>query len=138
MNEGIVRITPNREKAKSILKMVETTLEMIKLIDSKKFPSNIVKEYYEVIRELMTTILLLDGFKTEGEGAHKKLIEYLDENYKQFTGYEISLLDDLRITRNSIAYNGFFVREDYLERKRNDILKLIEKLKGIVSKKLEK
>lgn len=137
MEEGIIKITPDKEKAKSIMKMVKTTLEMIKTIDAKKFASNVLKEYYDVIREFMTVTLLLDGFKTTGEGAHKKLIEYLDENYNQFTKYEISLLNELRITRNKISYNGFFITEDYLERKRKDILDIISKLKSIVIGKLE-
>jgi hypothetical protein len=136
MEEGIIKTVPDREKAKSILKMVETTLEMIGVIDSKKYPSNVLKEYYEVIRELITVILLLDGFKTQGEGAHKKLIEYLEKNYPEFKGHEISLIDDMRIIRNRIAYNGFFVTEDYPERKSKDIQAIIEKLKVIIYKKL--
>ena len=136
MDEGFVKVTPDREKSNSILKMVETTLEMIETIDAAKFPSNIVKEYYDVIRELMTAILLLDGYKTHGEGAHKKLIEYIEQNYKQFTGYEISLLDDLRITRNKIAYDGFFVREDYLTRRKPTVLEIIRKLKLLINEKL--
>jgi len=83
MEEGIIKTAPDIEKAKSILKMVETTLEMIDTIDSKK-----------------------------------------------------SLIDDLRIIRNKISYNGFFVTEDYLERKRKDILMLIDALKIIIYKKL--
>jgi len=136
MEEGLVKITKNKEKAKSILKMVETTLEMIKTIDLKRFSSNIVKEYYEVLRELMSIILILDGYKTEGEKAHKKLIEYLDTNYEQFTKYEISLLNDLRIKRNKIAYDGFFIKESYILRKEKDIQRLIDKLKRIIEKKL--
>jgi hypothetical protein len=87
--------------------MVDTTIEMIKLIDTNKFSSNVTKEYYDVIRELISVILLLDGYKTYGEGAHKKLVEYLQHNYKEFKEYEISLIDDLRIIRNKIAYDGF-------------------------------
>jgi hypothetical protein len=136
MEEGIIKTAPDREKAKSILKMVETTLEMINTIDSKRFSSHIVKEYYEVIRELVTVILLLDGYKTYGEGAHKKLIEYIEKNYREFGGHEISLIDDLRVIRNKIAYNGFFIADDYLERKNKDILALINKLKIIIYKKL--
>ena len=45
MGEELIRVTPNKEKAKSILKMVETTLEMIRQIDTHKFPSNVAKEY---------------------------------------------------------------------------------------------
>jgi hypothetical protein len=133
---GITRVTPDKEKAKSIMKMVETTLEMIETIDTDRFPSNIIKEYYDTTRELMTTVLLLDGFKTHGEGAHKRLIDYLDENYGQFTEHEISLLDELRNTRNRISYNGFFITEDYLRRKRSDILNIISKLENIINKKL--
>ncbi|MFZ3058704.1 MAG: hypothetical protein WA102_03100 [Candidatus Methanoperedens sp.] len=136
MEEGIIKTIPDREKAKSILKMVETTMEMISAIDSRKYPSNVLKEYYEVIRELITVILLLDGYKTQGEGAHKKLIEYLEKNYPEFKGHEISLLDDLRLTRNRIAYNGFFVTDEYLERKMKEILAIIEKLRVIIYKKL--
>jgi len=136
MEEGIIKTAPDREKAKSILKMVETTLEMIDTIDSKKFSSHVIKEYYEVIRELITVILLLDGYKTHGEGAHKKLIEYMEKNYGEFKGHEISLIDDLRVVRNKIAYNGFFVTDDYLERKKKDILMIIDKLRIIIYKKL--
>jgi hypothetical protein len=136
MEEGIIKTTPDREKAKSILKMVETTMEMICAIDSKKYPSNVIKEYYEVIRELITVILLLDGYKTQGEGAHKKLVEYLAKNYPEFKGHEISLINDLRLTRNRIAYNGFFVNDEYLERKMKEILAIIEKLRVLIYKKL--
>lgn len=136
MEEELIRITPNKEKAQSILKMVNTTLDMIKQIDKSKFPSNVTKEYYEVIRELVSIILLLDGYKSIGEGAHKKQIDYLEANYGEFSKSDIALMDDLRITRNKIAYDGFFVKESYVERKLGDILKIVDKLKGIVSKKL--
>jgi len=109
--EELTKITPNKEKAKSILKMVETTIEMINNLSTDKFPSNITKEYYEVIRELLSIVLLLDGYKTYGEGAHKKLIEYVEKNYKEFSKYEISLIDNLRNTRNKIAYDGFLLRK---------------------------
>ncbi|KKU99680.1 MAG: hypothetical protein UY34_C0040G0006 [Parcubacteria group bacterium GW2011_GWA2_48_9] len=91
MDEELIRVTPDKLKAKSMLKMVEITLNMIKEIDITRYSSNITKEYYEVIRELMAIILLLDGYKTYGEGAHKKLIEYIEANYKQFADYELSL-----------------------------------------------
>ena len=136
MEGGLIRVTPDKEKAKSILKMVDTTIEMIKVIDVAKFSSNVTKEYYDVIRELMTVVLLLDGYKTYGEGAHKKLVEYLQSNYKEFNEYEISLIDELRITRNKIAYDGFFVEKDYVERKINDIKEITDKLKAIIEKKI--
>ena len=136
MEDELLKVTPDKEKALSILKMVETTLQMIKQIDKSKFPSNVTKEYYEVIRELMSIILLLDGYKADGEGAHKKQISYLETNYKEFTEAETCLIDNLRITRNKIAYDGFFVKENYVDRKITDILKVIEKLKTTINKKI--
>ncbi len=133
--EGLIKITPNKEKAQSILKMVETTIEMIKYIDIDKFSSNVVKEYYDVIRELLSVILLLDGYKTYGEGAHKNLIDYVRSNYKEFDEYEINLIDELRIKRNKIAYDGFFIENDYIKRKIKDISEVIKKIKNIIDKK---
>ena len=64
-------------------------------------------------------------------------MEYIESNYKEFSAYEISLIDDLRITRNKITYDGFFVDKDYIDRKRNDINKIIDKLKGIIKRKVD-
>ncbi len=132
----LIKITPDKEKAKSILRMVETTMNMISTVDAERFPSNVIVEYYNVIRQLMTALVLLDGFKTKGEGAHKKLIEYMDENYEEFSGYEINLIDELRTIRNKIEYDGFFVKIDYLERKKRDITQVIAKLNGTITKKI--
>lgn len=136
MAEELIRITPDKEKARAMLKMTEITLEMIRGISIERFASNVTKEYYEVIRELLSAILLLDGYKIYGEGAHKKLIEYVDVNYKELSKYEISFIDNLRIIRNKIAYDGFFVEKTYLERKLKDMHPIIKKLKEIIKKKL--
>jgi hypothetical protein len=133
--EDLIKITPNEEKARSILRMVDITLEMIGQIDKKKFPSNVIKEYYETIRELMSIILLLDGYKIIGENAHKRLIGYLEKNY-EFDDGDISFIDDLRILRNKIAYDGFFIKEEYLDRNIGNIKGIISKLKETVRGKL--
>ena len=132
IQEGLMKITPDKEKARSIFKMAECTLEMVKSIDKNKFPSNVTKEYYDIIRELTSIILLLDGYRTIGDSAHKNQIDYLEVNYREFNGAEIALMDELRITRNKISYNGFFVKDDYIERKARDIQIVIEKLRKII------
>ena len=138
MEEDLLKTTPDKEKAKSILKMAETTLEMIQTIDLERFTSNAAKEYSDVIRELISAVLLLDGYKTYGEGAHRKAIEYLSKNYREFTEYEITTIEELRSLRNRIAYDGFFVREDYIRKKENVFGAVIEKLKRLIEKKLAK
>ncbi|MFH1105659.1 MAG: hypothetical protein V1731_00395 [Candidatus Aenigmatarchaeota archaeon] len=133
---SLIGITPDKEQVKSMLKMAGVTCEMIKGIDAKRFPSNVVVEYYNVIRQLMAAIALLDGFKTKGEGAHIQLIEYLNDNYKEITEYEIGLINELRTTRNRIEYDGFFVQEDYVKRKAGDIILVISKLESIAKGKI--
>lgn len=128
MEGGLIRVSPDKEKARSILKMATISLDMVKTIDLERFPSNVVKEYYDIIRELISTVLLLDGYKTYGEGAHMKLIEYLETNCKRFSGYEISVIDDLRNLRNKISYDGFFVQKDYVKRRKEIIEEIIAKL----------
>lgn len=80
----------------------------------------------------MSIILLLDGFKTEGEGAHKALIGYMQKNYSQLSEYDISVIDEMRTVRNRIAYDGFFVTNDYLMRRLKPINTIIRKLMSIV------
>ena len=132
---GLVEITPNKEKAKSILTMCNVTLDMIKEINPK-YASNIIKEYYEVLRELSTIILLLDGYKSTGEGAHKNIIDYI-EGKNILTEYEIILFNDLREKRNRIAYDGFVITESFLKRKNKDILKIIDTLKKYIATSTE-
>ena len=64
------------------------------------------------------------------------MIEYLESNYKTFDSSEILLIDDLRIVRNKIAYDGFFVKETYIDRKLNNIQEVIGKLKKLINEKL--
>ncbi|MFZ2455353.1 MAG: hypothetical protein WAX07_02610 [Candidatus Altiarchaeia archaeon] len=136
MEGQLIKTAPDKEKAKSILKMAETTLEMIQTIDLERFPSNAAKEYYDVIRELISVVLLLDGYKTYGEGAHKKTIEYLSKHYKEFTEQEISTIEELRILRNRIAYDGFFLQKEYLTRKEPLLESVIQKLRTLIKKKV--
>lgn len=125
----LIKTIPDKEKAASILRMVDTTLQMVSTIDAEKFPSNVIKEYYEIIRELITVIVLLDGYKTQGEMAHKELLEYLFSHHKDFSEQEVRFMEELRITRNKIAYDGFFVPFSYFQRNKNLLFKIITALK---------
>lgn len=135
MDENLLKITPDKEKSRSLLKMAEERLEMLSTLDFERFPSLVLEGYYEVIKELAAAILSADGYKTRGEGAHKTLVGYLGKHYPQLTEYEISMIDDLRVLRNKIAYDGFFVDADYLVRKKDALLGIISKLSGTVKQK---
>lgn len=128
----LIKITPDKEKAINISKMVSLIEERIKTQDRKKMAALIIADYYEIIKELITAILLTDGYKTL---SHKDLIDYLKEEHSDFTAHEISNLDDLRILRNRVAYEGFFIEPSYLNRNELLFKTIIQKLKNLVVEK---
>ena len=132
----LIKITPDAEKSKSILKMILLLEERISIQDKQKMASLILVDYYEIIKELLTALLLLDGYKTL---SHKDLIEYLHQKYaSDYTSHEFSLLDDLRILRNRVAYEGFAVDPSYLMRNESTFKELIFKLKKQLKTKMNK
>lgn len=129
----LVKITPNKEKARNIVKMISLIEKRIDLQDRDTMVSLIIADYYEIIKELLTAILLLDGYKTL---SHKDLIEYLKENYKDIGGDSISKLNDLRILRNRVSYDGVQVDLSFLDRNEKSFKQIINWLKDRIQKKL--
>jgi len=132
----IIKITPDREKAASILNMVKNRKEFISSANIERFPTIAVENYYEIIKELATAILLLDGVKATGESVHKETIDALSE-YRQIEEWEINLIDDLRLKRNKSSYEGKQINISYLENKKDKIIQIIEKLENLLRRKLK-
>jgi hypothetical protein len=132
----IIKVTPDKEKVKSILYLIKERENFTSSIDYKKFPTNATENYYEIIKELANALLLLSGLKTTGEYAHKDLIDFLI-NYKEFTESDILFMNDLRIKRNNSSYEGKNIESSYLENNKKRIIELIDKLKKEIRKKLE-
>ncbi len=135
-----IETTPDRERAKSLMEMVEVRLDNIKLMreaDTIRFASKITEEYYESLIELITSILCLDGYKTRSDitGAHINSINYM-RRYRELGSHEIELIDDMRRKRAGVKYYGRHVDHDYLARRERDIMQVIVKLKSIVEKRL--
>ena len=131
----LTKITADKERARSMLKMTSLIEERIKIQDKKKMTALIIADYYEVAKELTTAILLVDGYKTL---SHKDLIDYLKDKYSQFNANEISHMGDLRILRNRVTYEGFFIESSYLTRNESLFKGIIKKLKDILVVKLNK
>ena len=129
------KIFPDKERAKSILKMAidrENTINSVKI----SYSTIIAESYYEIIKELSTALLFLNGLKATGENAHKEIIDSLSK-FASFDSYEISMLQDLRMRRNKSQYEGKPFDASYLESKKDFILSIIDKLKKIVAKKIK-
>lgn len=86
--------------------------------------------------EIVNAILLLDGYKAYGEYAHKNAIDFLKTKYKQLKMEDIETINSLRIIRNKISYDGFFVRKEFVKDNENNFKDAIAKLKRILKEKL--
>ena len=131
-SDQVFRITSDREKAKSLLKLVELRENDLKT-KSEEFSTLIIECYYEIIKELITALMSIDGYKTL---SHELLIAYVARFYKEFSSAEIYLMDQLRKTRNDIAYRGILVPPEYFNRNKEKVLLLISKLKQTIISKL--
>jgi len=79
--------------------------------------------------------MAIDGYKTL---SHEVLIAYLKEFYTDFSQSEIALMDQLRVLRNKIAYKGFFIAPDFLERNESRIEEIVSRIKRVLEEKLNK
>ena len=130
----IKKISIDKERSKAILNSILLREKFLKNNDEKEFASIFIETDYEIIKELITALMYLDGYKTL---SHEYLISFLSKFYKDFSEYEINLIDKLRITRNKIAYEGFLIEKDYYINKKDDIKGVIEKLKKVLMSKLK-
>lgn len=114
--------------------MAEITLERLESTDMKRYPSNTLNDFYDVIHKLMEALILSTGVKIKGEGAHKELIDYVagecdfDEKTRLF-------LQQMRDYRNRISYEGFMVHENYIGLNEKTIKETIRKLFHELNKK---
>lgn len=113
------------------MKMISLLEERIKSQDKERMTALIIADYYEIVKELITAILLIEGYKTL---SHKDLIEYIKD---QVDSSDVYILDDLRVIRNRVAYEGFFVEVSYLTRNEISFKKIIKELKKIIEFKLK-
>jgi len=132
-DEEIFRISKDKERAKDLFEMAKERLELLELIPKDK-AFKIIEEYYEIIKELLTAIMYLDGYKTL---SHIKLIEYFSSNYKELNEKELKLIDTLRKFRIGIVYYGRKISQDFLINNENEIKKIVKTLLKIVEGKVK-
>jgi hypothetical protein len=124
--EEIFKITIDTRRADALKQMAKNRLSNMSLF---KEPYRILEEYYEIIKELLTSFMYSKGFKTL---SHKALVEFSAKNIKSLSSNEISLIDDLRVKRNNIVYYGEQVTNEFLQAREKNIKKIIAKLFKIV------
>jgi len=113
--------------------MIEVRMRALEFKDRKEFASLVVEDYYEITKEATTALMALDGYKTL---SHEVLVGYLKEFYPQFSEAEILLIDQFRQLRNKIAYKGFFITHDFLERSEPRMKAVVSKIKSILEDRI--
>lgn len=104
----------DKGKAISLMNMARITLERLNLLDKLKYPSNTLNDFYDILHKLMESYSSLKSIKFSGDNAHKELIDYVCQEL--FNSQDRIFLQELRQFRNQIAYEGFNIDKDYLER----------------------
>ena len=130
------KIFPDKEKARSIFRMALEREKSVSNLDPAMFATIVMENYYEIIKELATAILLLCGIKATGENAHKEILDSL-KKYANFNSEEILILQDLRLKRNKSMYEGKQISPSYLENNKSALLKIIDKLKKIIRERIK-
>ena len=75
----IKKISIDKERSKAILNSVLIREKFLKNKDEKEFASIFLETNYEIIKELITALMYLDGYKTL---SHEYLISFLSKFYK--------------------------------------------------------
>jgi uncharacterized protein (UPF0332 family) len=126
--DHIRKVRVDKDKIGSILKMCSVRLKFVKKQEVDNETASIVTEgYYEIIKELLTALLLKNGLKSDN---HECLISFFKKNYSEYE-YEINIIYELKNIRNRISYNGLFVEKQYLIKNKLEfehIIKLLIKL----------
>ena len=132
--DEVFKISKDRVRAGSLFEMAQERLNDIISIIPKDKVYKIVEEYYEVVVQLVTALMYLDGYKTL---SHVKLIDYLSKNYKDFGLVEIKLIDSLRKFRHGAVYYGKKIKEEFLINNEDEIKSIIDKLVNILKERLK-
>lgn len=130
----VKKIKENPEQAEALLKLAKRRLESIKKRRKDEFSQLLIESYYEAIKEIISALLAVHGYKSY---SHECLITFIEEFYPNILDdFEIHFLDSMRKLRSDIQYRGRDVADDYLKRNGSVIEKIIEKLLDLLEKEL--
>ena len=117
----VIKTRKDRARAKSLIAMAEDRLGDV----GGYKPYKKVEEYWDIAKELILAIMHAKGYNTL---SHRAMVEWLDENFPEFSDPEIRILDMFRRARNDISYYGKRQKERILFEYESSILKIINKL----------
>lgn len=119
---------PDVARAEALRASANATIERLSTVDQKRFPSDALVDYYGALHKYLEAYAYENGVRFRGDGAHYELIEYVAEERK-LPLHEKRFLQELREQRNRVAYEGEEVTYAFLSSRKNDIERLIKKVR---------
>lgn len=130
--DEVFRIKKDKIRAKSIFLLAKDRFEFIEFYPKEKV-YKIIEESYESIKELLTSLMYFEGYKTL---SHIKLLEFANSKFDLFSPSEYKLIENLRKFRNGTMYYGQNISSSFLDNHLSSIEKVILKLIRFVEDKL--
>ena len=122
-----VKITPDKEKAKSLLETSEDRIKCSAAEINEKNANFIFEDYYSSVIEIIHSLVLLRGYKVNN---HICLGHYLKDILKRDDIFAI--FDDIRYKRNSLTYYGKRMDFDTAKQAIEKSKRLIKELKSMI------
>lgn len=126
--EFIRKVEIDKDKIESIIKTADKRLKFIEQVKSN--PENIsfiVENYYEIIKELLTALLLKQGLRSQN---HQCLISYFYNQYSEYES-EAHIISQMCFLRNRLEYYGELIEFEFYNKNKGEfknIINLLNKL----------
>lgn len=130
MSDEVFKISKDKDRAEDLYNRAKDRYEFLPFYPKDK-TYKIIEESYESIKELLTSLMYLGGYKTL---SHIKLLEFIQQEFQLFNDKEFHLIDTLRKFRNGTMYYGEKIEADFLDNYFEDINLLVKKLIRFVEK----
>ena len=135
VSENAIKISPNIEKAKSILQIAEERINQSLKNVNEKNVNFVFEDYYSSLIEIIHATVFIKGYKVLN---HICLGNYIKDILKREDLFNI--FDDLRYKRNSLTYYGkkmdFEVGKDAIQKSKRLIKELKKIFKGSFEKRI--
>lgn len=124
---------PDRKRAEALLKMALISHRRLSESDRRKYPTNTLLDYCTIIHMLLEALAYSEGARFKGKGTHSRLIDHVSMAHGLGESTR-RMLQDLRMYRNRVNYEGFIVKAEYVERNIDRFEALIERLRIVLEK----
>jgi hypothetical protein len=124
-------VTPDIQKAKTLVSRAEEFLKSIQPIMNTAEVSFLLNGEYDILHALAEALLAFQGEKVTDKDHHKALIQRIAEKYSSVSPAKINTFEELRKIRNDINYYGQKDKktlEDFYKRNKETIKELREML----------